>query len=78
MTKTVTTPYDVAEHLRTLEEMAAYLDACLEEADGMLHSLRRHWEISLVPRVCPRVAYDAGLSPRKSLQGTFRGTLSDV
>jgi probable addiction module antidote protein len=26
--------YDVAEHLRTPEEMAAYLEACLEEADG--------------------------------------------
>jgi DNA-binding phage protein len=25
--KTQTTPYDVAEHLRTPEEMAAYLDA---------------------------------------------------
>ncbi len=32
MTKTVTTPYDVAEHLRTAEDMAAYLTACLEEA----------------------------------------------
>lgn len=31
-TKTRTTPYDVAEHLRTPEEMAAYLDAWLEEA----------------------------------------------
>jgi DNA-binding phage protein len=27
-----TTPYDVAEHLRTPEEMAAYLDAWLDEA----------------------------------------------
>jgi len=34
MTKTVTTPYDVAEHLRTPEEMAAYLEVCLEEANG--------------------------------------------
>ena len=34
MAKTLTSPYDVAEHLRTPEEMAAYLDACLEEADG--------------------------------------------
>ena len=32
--KTVTSPYDVAEHLRTPEEMAAYLEACIEEADG--------------------------------------------
>jgi len=32
--KTKLTRYDVAEHLRTPEEMAAYLDACIEEADG--------------------------------------------
>ena len=32
MPRTVTSPYDVAEHLRTPEEMAAYLEACLEEA----------------------------------------------
>jgi DNA-binding phage protein len=31
-TKIRATPYDVAEHLRTPEEMAAYLDAWLEEA----------------------------------------------
>ena len=34
MGKVTTTRYDVAEHLRTPEEMAAYLEACLEEADG--------------------------------------------
>ena len=34
MTKTVTAPYDVAEHLRTREEMAAYLEASIEESDG--------------------------------------------
>ena len=34
MKKTMTTRYDVAEHLRTPEEMAAYLDACLDEAQG--------------------------------------------
>jgi len=32
MNKT-TTSYDVAEHLRTPEEMAAYLEACLEETN---------------------------------------------
>lgn len=31
-TRTATTPYDVAEHLRTPEEMVAYLDAWLEQA----------------------------------------------
>jgi probable addiction module antidote protein len=32
--KTKTSRYDVAEHLRTPKEMAAYFEACLEEADG--------------------------------------------
>ena len=34
MSKTKTTRYDVAEHLRTPNEMAAYLEACIEEANG--------------------------------------------
>ncbi|MEL6216245.1 MAG: addiction module antidote protein [Pseudomonadota bacterium] len=29
-----TEPYDVADHLRSPEEMAAYLDACIAESDG--------------------------------------------
>jgi len=29
-----TRPYDVAETLRTPDEMAAYLEACIEEANG--------------------------------------------
>ena len=31
---TKVTDYDVAEHLRTPEEMADYLEACLAECDG--------------------------------------------
>lgn len=42
--KTKTLPYDVAEHLRTPEEMAAYLDAWLIEApddvEGFARALR--------------------------------------
>lgn len=34
MTKTKTMRYDVAAHLRTPEEMSAYLQACMEEANG--------------------------------------------
>ena len=34
MNKTITSRYDVAEHLRTPEEMAAYLEASIEEANG--------------------------------------------
>jgi len=34
MSKTKTSRYDVAEHLRTSAGMAAYLEASLEEANG--------------------------------------------
>jgi probable addiction module antidote protein len=34
MAKTKTTKYDVSEHLRTSQEMATYLEACIEEANG--------------------------------------------
>lgn len=36
MGKTVTTPWDPADHLKTEEDMAAYLEAALEEGDPAL------------------------------------------
>ena len=36
MTKTRTQPWDVAEHLETEEDMAAYLEAVLQEGDPAL------------------------------------------
>jgi probable addiction module antidote protein len=36
MAKTLTTPWDPADHLRTEEDMAAYLEAALEEGDPSL------------------------------------------
>ena len=36
MAKTVTTPWDPADHLKTDEDMAAYLEAALEEGDPAL------------------------------------------
>ena len=36
MTKIQTKPWDVAEHLETVEDMAAYLEAALEEGDPAL------------------------------------------
>ena len=33
MTKTVTSPWDPADHLKTEDDMAAYLEAALEEGD---------------------------------------------
>jgi DNA-binding phage protein len=34
MAKTSTSRYDVAEHLRTPQEMAAYLEACIDESNA--------------------------------------------
>ncbi len=36
MPKTVTTPWDPAEHLNTEEDMAAYLEAALDDGDPTL------------------------------------------
>jgi hypothetical protein len=40
MAKTQTRPWDVAEHLKTEEDMALYLEAALEEADPAAGSSR--------------------------------------
>ena len=39
--KLKTSPYDVAEHLRTPEEMATYLDAWMEEAPDDVSGIAR-------------------------------------
>lgn len=38
MAKTKTRPWDAAEHLKTDEDMAAYLEAALEDGDPALVS----------------------------------------
>ena len=65
-TKTKTTPYDVAEHLRTSEEMAAYLDAWLEEAPDDAAGIARALGDIARAKGMTQVAKDAGLS-RESL-----------
>jgi probable addiction module antidote protein len=65
-TKTKTTPYDVAEHLRTPEEMAAYLDAWLEEAPDDAPGIARALGDIARAKGMSQVARDAGLS-RESL-----------
>jgi len=72
MTKTVTTRYDVAEHLRTPEEMAAYLEACLEEANRDGASVAKALGDIAHAKGMAQVARDAGLSresPYKALSG---------
>jgi probable addiction module antidote protein len=60
------TPYDVAEHLRTPEEMAAYLDAWLEEAPNNVAGIARALGDIARAKGMSQVAKDAGLS-RESL-----------
>jgi probable addiction module antidote protein len=66
MDKTITTRYDVAEHLRTPEEMAAYLEACLEEANGDAAFIAKALGDIARAKGMSQVARDAGLS-RESL-----------
>ena len=80
MAKTITTKYDVFEHLRTPQEMAAYLEMCIEEANGdtafitkALGNIARAKGMTQVARgtlgclvkVCIR------LSPGKEVQGSI-------
>ena len=64
--KRTTSPYDVAEHLRTPEEMAAYLDAWLEDAPEDATGIARALGDIARARGMAQVARDAGLS-RESL-----------
>jgi probable addiction module antidote protein len=59
-------PYDVAEHLRTPEEMAAYLDAWLEEAPDDVAGIACALGDIARARGMKQVAREAGLS-RESL-----------
>ena len=65
-TTTKTTPYDVAEHLRTAEEMAAYLDAWLDEAPDDAAGIARALGDIARAKGMSQVAKDSGLS-RESL-----------
>jgi probable addiction module antidote protein len=72
MSKTLTTPYDVAEHLRTPAEMAAYLDACIEEADGDAAFIAKALGNIARAKGMSQVARDTGLS-RESLYKALSG-----
>jgi|SRR5882724_1855211 len=64
--KTKTIVYDVAEQLRTPEEMAAYLDAWFEEAPDDAAGIARALGDIARARGMTQVARDSGLS-RESL-----------
>jgi probable addiction module antidote protein len=64
--QTKTVPYDVAEQLRTPDEMAAYLDAWLEAAPDDAAGIARALGDIARAKGMSQVARDAGLS-RESL-----------
>ena len=75
MRKIVTTRYDVAEHLRTPEEMAAYLEACLEEAEDDAAFIAKALGDIARAKGMTQVARNAGLS-RESLYKALSGDRS--
>jgi probable addiction module antidote protein len=72
MEKTLTTRYDVSEHLRNPAEMAAYLQACLEEAPGDAAFFAKALGDVAKARGMAQVAQDANLS-RESLYKALSG-----
>jgi len=75
MPKTSTSRYDVAEHLRTPEEMAAYLEACLVEAQGDAGFIAKALGTIARAKGMSQVARDSGLS-RESLYKALSGERS--
>ena len=67
--------YDTAEHLRTPEEMAAYLEACIEEANGDAAFIAKALGNIAKAKGMTQVAKDAGLS-RESLYKALSGDRS--
>src|SRR5687767_12431787 len=72
MSKTRTSRYDVAEHLRTSEEMAAYLEASFEESGGDAAAIAKALGDIARAKGMSQVARDAGLS-RESLYKALSG-----
>ncbi|HHB89893.1 MAG TPA: putative addiction module antidote protein [Anaerolineae bacterium] len=75
MSRVKTTPYDVADHLRAPEEMAAYLEACIEEADGDAAFIAKALGDIARAKGMSYVAREAGLS-RESLYKALSGQRS--
>ena len=72
MTEINLTRYDVAEHLRTPEEMAAYLDACIEEANGDAAFIAKALGDIARAQGMTKIANETGLS-RESLYRSLDG-----
>ena len=75
MTKTTLSRYDVADHLRTPQEMAAYLEACIDEAAGDAAFIAKALGDIARAKGMSQVARDAGRS-RESLYNALSGERS--
>lgn len=69
---TVVETFDIVDHLRTPEEMASYLDACIEEADGDAAFIAKALGDIARAQGMSKVARDAGMS-RESLYKALSG-----
>jgi probable addiction module antidote protein len=72
MKKTITSRYDVAEHLRTPKEMAFYLQACIEESNGDAAFIAKALGDIARAKGMAQVAKESGLS-RESLYKALSG-----
>lgn len=72
MTKTRTTPYDSAEYLKTDEDIALYLEACLEEAGDDAAFIAKAIGIIARAKGMTQLAKDTGLG-RESLYKALSG-----
>jgi len=68
----MSTRYDVAEHLRTPEEMAAYFEACIEEGNGDAAFIAKSLGDIARAKGMSQIARDANLS-RESLYKALSG-----
>jgi len=75
MMQTKTAPYDVAEFLETPEEMAAYLEACIELADGDASFIAKALGDIARAKGMTQIARESGLS-RESLYKALSGERS--
>ena len=75
MAKIKTTKYDVAEYLNTPEEMAAYLEACLDEANGNAAFVAKALGNIARAKGMSEIARETGLS-RESLYKSLSGERS--
>jgi|GEM_PF-262363 probable addiction module antidote protein len=73
--KTRTVAFDIAEHLRTPEEMALYIDACILESDGDAAFVAKALGDVARAQGMSKVARDSGLS-RESLYKALSGERS--